>query len=148
MASKKISTADIVGMMPKALQSRFESLGPYVLMVIDEAGLDDPPPAKEEVQFIQLVALVYALDQFFRAGTRAALGASLAFESLGAVGFTVGAAPFTSEGENTFRGERLAEALRASITDEKVRDLLGTSKTMKDLVSALARWLRHGRSLG
>jgi hypothetical protein len=135
------TVGDIVGMMPKALQARFNSLGGYVAAVIEEAGPKDPPLDKEYVQFIQLAALVYALDAFFRAGTHAARSASTAFEALGAQGFTVGATHFTSTGENTLRGERLADALRDAITDDQLRALIASSRTMRDLVRDLA-WRR------
>lgn len=144
MASSKLSIGDIVGMMPNALQARFNSLGGYVSMVIKEAEGTDPPLDKEDIHFIQLAALVFALDHFLRAGTKAARSASVAFESLGAEGFVVGSTPFTSNGVNTVRGERLANALRDAITDEKMRNTITSSPTMRDLVCTLARMRRDG----
>ena len=139
MASSEISIGDIVSMMPRALQARFDSLTGYVSSVIAEAvGADEPLP-KERVKFIQLAALVYALDQFLRAGSRAARSASTTFEALGADGFTVGTTSFTKNGESTRRGERLADALRESIGDERMRETIASSSTMRDMIRTLAR---------
>lgn len=147
MASSKLSIGDIVSMMPKALQARFSSLGGYVAMVIEEAGIAEPPLSDEDIQFIQLAALVYALDQFLRAGTKAARSASEAFQTLGADGFVVGSTHFTKDGKNTLRGERLADALRDCITDEKMRATIAASSTMRELVRSLAQMGRRDRPL-
>jgi hypothetical protein len=140
-----VRTADIVRLLPKSLQARFTSLGGYVTAILSEVGPIDPPLPDEQVQFIQLAALVYALDEFLRAGTRAAKSACSNFEALGAEGFAVGGTIFTKDGAATLRGERLATALRASIAEGRIKDAISSASSIRGLVKDLAWTLPRGR---
>lgn len=101
--------------------------------------------SREATQTIKLAVLVYALEQLFAEGSRAARGAVREFESLGLSGFQVGSQTFEGENENVVRGDLLAMSLREAFDNE---GLIGAeirrAQGVRDLVINLRRRLRHG----
>jgi len=102
MAAEIPSISSIVSQLPQRLQRRFESLGKYIRGVIDEESnnLDaNIALSTEDTQLIQLAALIYLLDSFFRAGTSSARNAATTFEQFGLSGFQVGSTTFTRDNQ-------------------------------------------------
>lgn len=108
MTSEIPSVSSIISQLPQNLQRRFESLGKYVRGIVDEESSKIDSRiilSTEEVQWIQLAALVFSLDSFFRAGTRSARNAATIFEQYDLTGFQVGSTVFTKDNYNTRRGD-------------------------------------------
>lgn len=150
MSEGRLSIPDIVNQLPQKLQLRFESLGSYVQGIIieerDRLGRDIQLD-NEDIQFIQLAALIYSLDSFFKGGTRAARNASFVFEQYGLQGFQVGSSTFTQNSAETLRGQRLAEALRRIIAGTSLNRFIVRSTSIRDLVVRLLREIRDGETL-
>jgi hypothetical protein len=139
--------SEIVRMLPYRLQLRFNSLAGYVSGIIDDLTFRKEIRIRlgtEDVQLIQLAALVYTLDSFFRAGTRAAREASATFERFESSGFQVGRTHFTRDNENTKRGEQLANTLRNTLAGTELERIIRTSRTLESLVEDLIKGLNNG----
>lgn len=150
MAEGRLTIAEIVNQLPQKLQSRFESLGSYVRGVIQEERerLErDITVDTEDIQFIQLAALIYLLDSFMRTGTVAARNASSIFEQFGLAGFEIGSSRFTQSNENTLRGERLAQNLRSVIAATSLNRFITNSSSMRDLVIRLLNEIKDAETL-
>jgi hypothetical protein len=151
MTDRAPNIAEIIQRLPQKLQVRFNSLGNYVQGMIDEESAKYGKEVRlrtEDIQLIQLAALVYSLDSFLRAGTHSARSASVAFEEFGLEGFQVGSSLFTRSNENTLRGEVLAERLEATITRTRLGRTIKNSPTMRELISTLIREMNDGTALG
>jgi hypothetical protein len=140
MPTEESSISDFLNLLPRKLQVRFTSLGSYVRALVTEIKLehhieDDFGPT--EIQIIQLVAFIYALERFMRVGSHAARKASVAFNAFGLEGFQVGSTQFTKNNLNTTRGRRLANMLRASIVNTPVERIVKNSHSLKNLVEAM-----------
>jgi hypothetical protein len=115
--------SDLVDLLPWRLKGRFESLGSYVDAVLHEHEEKIPKQRQlknEDIQVIKLAVFIYALQDFFREGTRAAARAVDVFQALGVPGFTVGSSLFEGRNENVVRGDRLAQALWQAIGDTEI----------------------------
>jgi hypothetical protein len=112
---------------------------------IEIAGFDRRLTS-EEHEYLQLAALTYMLQEFFRAGSAAALAASTAFEELGAQGFRVGSLRFTPEDPATLRGERLAADLR-DISLRYIPYQLVGAHSLRGLVQLFIEELNHASPL-
>jgi len=137
----------IVSQLPSKLQKRFESLGSYVRGLIDEENsrLDTKVVlSTEDIQLIQLAALIYSLDSFFRAGSSSARGAATTFEEFGLSGFQVGSTIFTRENANTRRGDLLADKLRETIMNTALGEVIRNSTSMRVLISTMIRGRNNG----
>jgi hypothetical protein len=99
---------------------------------------------QEDIQLIQLAALIYSLDSFFRVGSAAARAASITFEEFGLDGFQIGSTTFTRDNENTRRGEELATQMRRSISGTPLSRAIVTSPSMRRLITTLIRELSDG----
>lgn len=143
--------SDLIDLLPRRLKGRFESLGSYVDAILHEYEEKIPKPRRlksEDIQVIKLAVFIYALQEFFREGTRAASRAVDEFQALGVSGFTVGSSLFEGRNENVVRGDRLAEALRQTISDTKILSIIDRTSRMRDLVIELIRRQRSERRLG
>jgi hypothetical protein len=92
--------------------------------------------SEEWRQTIQLVVLVYALDNLLREGSRAARGAVRQFQATGMVGFTVGKSVFTEENANVRLGEDLAAELRSRLP-ARVIELVESASGVGTLIATL-----------
>lgn len=145
------SVSEIVRAMPRTLQLRFQSVGGFVRGVLEEEAARAEHPfalTEDDIATIQLFTLCFLLDEFFRAGTRAAGSAARSLERFGLEGFTVGSQKFTKDSPETMRGERLADALRAVLQQSSLWSRYQGARTARELVRTLARELSHGRPLG
>ena len=147
MAESIPSITFIVNQLPNRLQKRFESLGNFVRGIIDEESSKLKTKivlSTEDVQLIQLAALIYSLDNFFRAGSSAARGAATIFEEFELSGFQVGLTNFTKENANTRRGDLLADKLSESIRNSVLGDFIRNSNSMRELISTMIREVKNG----
>jgi len=150
MPGQNPSVAEIVRLLPYRLQIRFGNLSGFVMGIIDEtrsrlneeAVIDRP-----SMELIQLAALIYSLDHFFRAGTRAATDSARTFERFGLSGFQVGSTAFTSNSPATMRGEELANALRATIAGTSLGPRIRVARSMSHLIESLVKDVINGKAL-
>lgn len=145
---EKVRINDVVRMLPRTMQKRFDSLGGFVTSVANAPDTEKVPLSSEQLQFIQFAALIYALDNFLRLGTNAARSAASAFETLGSPAFAVGTTVFTKNNAATMRGAKLADALKAALRGTKLLQLIKSASSMRELVEDLARRLRNGEDMG
>lgn len=157
---------ELIQLLPYRLRSRFESLSHYVRVVIREEVQRErdqrtrgrrsedfasdrvlPRVTSADIQLIQLIVLIYALDQLFVEGTQAAQGAVDRFSSLRMDGFVLGRAEFVGRNENVMRGQALSDALRESIRNPRLLRLLKSARGIKSLVLAVMGELRNGQSV-
>jgi hypothetical protein len=129
---------NLLDLLPRRLRPRFEGLGSYVTSVLDEE-FPDRRIGKNELEVVQFVAFVGALDQFLRDGTTTASQAVDAFASLGVGGFRVGSQHFSARNEAVMRGANLSERLRRSIPDRRLLALLEHRPSLRQLVVECAR---------
>ena len=137
---------EISRQLPRVLQKRFESLGSFVRAVIDDelSRLNRGAATKhslstERIERIQLVALVYGLDTFLRAGTYAAKSAAHIFQSFDMTGFNVGAELFNVDNAATNRGLKLAVQLKQSLEGTPYARMITDARSMTKLIKALIR---------
>ncbi len=148
MSSEVPPLSEIISLLPRKLQLRFDSLGNYVRGMIEEetaklgAGIS---LSAEEEQLIHLAVFIYSLDSFFRTGTNAARNTSITFEEFGFSGFQVGNAFFTQNNDNTLRGIQLANELANTVANTPLGRFIRNASSMKDLVSTLTREVNNGR---
>jgi len=143
------SFGEILRSLPYRLRLRFDSLGGYVSSILDENQGDLPRRNRlkpEEVQIIQIIVFIYALDFLFQEGTRAAMMAVSEFEKLGMAGFRIGSAHFEGENENVMRGRDLSDALRRTLSDSAILELIGSETSIKSLTIRLMRLVKNGGS--
>lgn len=136
----------IVSQLPNKLQKRFESLGKFVRGLIDEESSRLSTKivlSTEDVQLIQLAALVYSLDSFFRAGSSSARSAATIFGEFELSGFQVGTTSFTKENVNTRRGDLLANRLSESIRNSTLGEFIRNSNSMRELISTMIREMNN-----
>jgi hypothetical protein len=144
--------SELIQRLPRQLQHRFEALGGYVRGVVAEENEQSgggtrrrkqAAPSAETIQFIQIVAFAYTLKAFLRDGSRAAKSAALAFTTLGYPAFRVGQTEFTIDNEATMRGEKLADALVASLEGTRYEGIVGSARSLRGLVRTLIRETRR-----
>ncbi|GIK40338.1 MAG: hypothetical protein BroJett011_41710 [Chloroflexota bacterium] len=143
------TVSDIIRTLPRKLQNRFESLEGYVRGVIAEEEDNLHRSIKlsdENIRFIQLAALIYLLETFFRAGTRSARGAAIIFEQFGSSGFQIGSATFTRDNYETRRGEVLADGLLRILSNTSLNKYIISANSMRELVSTLVKEMAEGES--
>jgi hypothetical protein len=141
------SISSIISQLPHKLQIRFESLGSYVRGLIAEESIrlgTNIVFSTQNIQLIQLAALIYSLDSFFRAGSSSARTAATVFEQFDLSGFQVGLTTFTRSNHNTRRGEILASRLQETIVNSYLGTVIKNSSTMKDLISRMIREMNNG----
>jgi hypothetical protein len=147
MTSEIPTISSIISQLPQNLQRRFDSLGKYVRGIVDEESSKTDTRvilSTEEIQLIQLAALVYSLDSFFRAGTRSARNAATIFEQYELPGFQVGSTVFTKDNYNTRRGDLLAENLQEAILGTNLGKVIKNSSSMRGLISTMIREMNNG----
>jgi hypothetical protein len=138
--------SDVLSRLPRRMRVRFESLGSYVRSIVNELEERTPRPdrlADESVQLIQLVVLVYAMDDLLREGSRAARAAVGQFRETGMAGFTVGTSVFEGENANVTLGEDLSRGLRLSLPLE-VLELVDSASGIGSLTRTLVERARRG----
>jgi len=114
---------------------------------VDEVEADLLPEDRlkpKQLQSIQLIAFIYALDFLFCEGTRAATMAVAEFEKLGMSGFKIGSAVFEGENENVMRGRDLSEALKRALANTSVLELIKSENAIKSLTLRMIRLARNG----
>jgi hypothetical protein len=150
MPSDNLTISEIIRQLPQSLQTRFNSLSRYVQGIIEEEQDNlgrDIELNPEDAQLIQLTAFIYSIDDFLRAGTRAAQAASGIFEEFGSAGFQVGRSHFTSDSDDTLRGEALANGLRDTVASTPLHRYIASASTMQALISALVREMTNDTHL-
>jgi hypothetical protein len=150
MAGENPSVTEIVRLLPYRLQLRFGNLSRLVAAIIDEthARLNSHARVdRESVEMIQLAALIFSLDHFFRAGTRAARESAETFERFKLTGFRVGTTEFTKNNAATRRGERIANDLRAVVRRTRLRRRIQAAHSMQELIESLVRDVLNGETL-
>jgi hypothetical protein len=138
-----MADTDFVELLPRRIRARFEGLNGYVGSVLEEEELNRTL-TRESIQAIQLMALIGALDQFFRDGTSAAIAAVDAFADLGTRGFRIGSQAFSARNENVMRGLNLSDNLREAIQDERLLRLLSRELGLRGLIIECARVVVNG----
>ena len=144
MSENVPSLSQLIERMPQKLQVRFDSLGNYVLGIIEEIRHKQGGNIKlsqDDIRLIQLAVLVYSLDDFFRLGTKAAKGASEIFEKFQLEGFRVGNTEFTKDNKDTLRGEDLANKLRSAISQTHLAIHIAQAKSVNELVANIVKGL-------
>ena len=138
--------SDFIDLLPRRLKTRFESIGAFVDAVVQERE-DSLPKEKrlknDDIGIIKLAVLIFALQEFFREGSRAAVRAVDEFQALGVPGFKVGSSLFEGRNENVVRGDKLAEALREAVSDPEILSAIDRTPRMRDLVLDLMRRVRR-----
>jgi hypothetical protein len=138
--------SDLIDLLPRRLKNRFESIGVFVDAVVQERE-DSIPKERHlksnDVGTIKLAVLIFALQEFFREGSSAAIRAVDEFKTLGVPGFKVGSSLFEGRNENVMRGYELAEALRRAVGDPEVLSAIDHASRMRDLVLDLMGRLRR-----
>lgn len=117
--------------LPRSLQSRFQSVGSYVTAVLQEAeeGVKKKDRlVRDEIELVRWIAFVHILDQLLIDGYEASVRATNAFKGLGMKGFMLGSISFEDENENVRLGKTLSERLHQSL--ERVK---GASSFSGDL---------------
>jgi hypothetical protein len=144
--------ADIRNELPPSVRGRFDSLGSFVNTVIrdieDRRQLAESRRLPKEVrQDISLLVFVAGLRQFLMEGSRAATAAANEVASFEFSGFSIGNYVFTPDNENTRRGAVLAEELWARIEDHRLKNLLGSERSLSKLVEELYAVARNPERL-
>lgn len=134
------SDAHLIDLLPRRLRTRFEGLTGYVSSVLQEDRLADRL-SRNQVQVIQLVTFVAALDTFLRQGTRVAAEAVDTFEELGVGGFRVGSQRFIGRNNEVMRGQMLSRRLRDAIEDDQLLALIGRQLSLRRLIIECAEVL-------
>ena len=101
----------------------------------------------EEVQIVQLAALIYTMDSFLRIGSIAARVSAETFEEFGYEGFQVGSSTFTRNNYNTRRGFMLADNLQNIIANTPLNRYINDANTLRELVTTLVREIEDGQTL-
>lgn len=138
--------SDLIDLLPRRLKTRFESIGAFVDAVVEEREVNIPKTRRlrsDDIVTIKLAVFIFALQEFFREGSRAAVLAVEEFQALGVTGFKVGASLFEGRNENVVRGYELAEALREAVGDPEVLSAIDHASRMRDLVLDLMRRIRR-----
>lgn len=146
MSERIPSISAIISQLPHKLQLRFESLGSYVRGIIAEESLrrgKDIELSTENIQLIQMAALLYSLDRFFRAGSSSARTAATVFEQFELSGFQVGSMTFTRNNYNTRRGDILADRLRETVMNSSLGAIIRNSATMRELIATMIQGISH-----
>jgi hypothetical protein len=139
--------SQLVNRLPRTLQARFYSLGPYLLEIAQEEAANialEPQRLREVRESLQLTGMMFALYSLFRSGSASARGAARLFHELDARGFSVGSAHFTPEGEMTLAGDRLADRLKEAIPDPFVRSLFRTDYSLRVFVRRFLLGVKNG----
>jgi hypothetical protein len=137
--------SDLIDLLPRRLKTRFESIGGFVDAVIREREDNLPKQRRlksDDIGIIKLAVLIFALQEFFREGSRAAVLAVDEFQALGVPGFKVGSSLFEGKNENVLRGYELADALRKAVSDPEILSAIDRTSRMRDLVLDLMRRVR------
>jgi len=124
--------------LPRSIRMRFDSLGKYVRVILEEAGLRDRL-TRQDIERIHIAIFVRVLDEFLRDGTAAAVAAVDTLSDLGVQGFTVGRERFAGRNDAVMRGERLANGLRSVTGDLFPRDLIESESGLKHLIIKLGK---------
>lgn len=139
--------SQFVSRLPRTLQARFYSLGPYLLEIADGEGASialEPERLREVRDSLQLAGMMFALYSLFRSGSASARGAARLFQELDARGFSVGSAHFTPEGDMTLAGDRLADTLKDAIPDPFLRSLFRTDYSLRGFVRRFLLGVKNG----
>ncbi len=144
MANEK----DLLIALPRRLRIRLESIGSYVTAIVHE--LDAPRQKanrlkREQIQQIQLVVFIYALDHLLQEGTNAAIGAVDTFKALGLGGFSVGSTSFAERNRNVNRGQELSLALRSAIENQELLNLIDNARGIGSLIRESYEEVRRGQ---
>ncbi len=138
--------SDLIDLLPRRLKTRFESIGAFVDAVVQEREGNLPRERRlrsEDLGTIKLAVFIYALQEFLREGSAAAVKAVDEFEDLGIPGFQVGSSLFVGRNENVVRGYELAEALRKAVSDPAILSAIDRTSRMRDLILDLMRLVRR-----
>jgi|SRR6266567_4989859 len=137
---------DALAEAPLFLQRRYGSIRTYVRSIIDVEypDLDIREISGEDIEFIQLVALIFVLHNFLDDGHKAAVRAVKILEELGVNSFTIGNTTFARDNEAVMRGRKLADELLQSISDESLKKLIVTTESLGVLVRELLEGLENG----
>jgi hypothetical protein len=82
-----------------------------------------------------LVVFIFLLRRFFSDGTNAAIQAVDTFKELGIKSFQIGSKEFSGRNKNVMKGEKLAEKLLKTITDEDLKLLIMESKNVTQIIN-------------
>lgn len=148
--SSEPAFSEVLALLPRSLQIRFQSLGAYVDQALDEKAPREeqiPKLSPEEIATIKLVVVARRLESFLVSTSRAGESAVETFSSLGMTGFTVGSRRFAADSPDLRLGYELAEGLR-EVLGENLMRLEGRPRSLAREVRQLAREVLRGRPLG
>lgn len=148
MANQEQRVSEIIKVLPRPIQNRFNSLGEYVREVVAE--LDENEKRRltdDDLNVLQLAVFIYRLERFLREGTRAALSTIESLEALGLDNFTVGSITFTKDNENTLLGKDLADKLMDSIADSRLLRFIKRARSERALIQALRDEITNGKDV-
>ena len=135
--------SDWLRSLPRSVRQRFDGLGKYVEAVLDEARLRDKL-GRNDIQQIQIIVFVRALEAFLREGSEAASGAVDALAEFGIDGFRVGSELFSGRNDAVMRGYRLAEGLRTAAVEAGVAEGSESVLGLRHTIIQLAKELSSG----
>lgn len=147
MASEIPNITEIIKLLPRPLQIRFNSIGSFVKAVVEEKEAQGGRKAQlsqEETDLIQLAAFIYSLNWFLTEGTKAAQATISTLDNFGLEGFLIGSTPFEKDNENTMRGKILAEAMMQNIGDPNLARRIQQATSMTSLIINLRNDLTRG----
>src|SRR5438046_3103933 len=123
---------DALEAAPLFLQRRYASIRTYVKSIIETEypDFDVRSVSRENIEFVQLVALIFVLHNFLDDGHKAAVRAVKILQELGVNSFSIGNTKFASNNEAVMRGKRLAEELVDGIKDKSLQKLIVSSDSL------------------
>lgn len=144
-----MDTTQIFKNAPRYIVTRFYTINNYVwkaffpenelnerLRKLDNKDLSKKEllRLKEIVSEASLVVFIFLLKRFFMEGSNAAKKAVDIFGELGIEGFQIGSKYFSERNKNVIEGDKLADALIATIEDKELLDLINNSNQVYQIV--------------
>lgn len=144
-----MDTTQIFKDAPRYIVTRFYTINNYVwkaffpenelnkrLRKLDNKDLSrkELSRLKDIVSEASLVIFIFLLKRFFTEGSNAAKKAVDIFGELGIDGFQIGSKYFRERNENVIEGDKLADALLATIDDKDLLGLINNSNHVYQIV--------------
>ena len=141
---------------PKFISQRFAAINSYVWNVFFPASSLNKHLRKLETQQqrelelrrlkkivneASIAVLIFSLKKFFIEGTEAAIKAVDTFSDFGIEGFQIGSKYFSERNDNVLAGQKLADALIATIDDKELLDLINNSRYANQIVDRYRKFV-------
>jgi hypothetical protein len=147
---------DFVNSTPKFLMARFFSINKFVWdnLVSDQLRQDligRKKKSERRQEFARLKSIsneasmlvyIFLLNKFFKQGSEAAKTAVDTFKELNVDGFYIGSNYFSGRNDKVLQGEKIANLLLESITDEKAKELITKADHISDILEKYSTIIR------